>query len=394
MYCIDQSSDEPIMLINSFIGFDEEDGQGVDGAEFQRELLYLDTLGKKRIQVWINSLGGSMIDGYNIASAILKTKTPVDTYNVGLAASMAGVIFMCGRNRVMMDYAQFMMHPVQNAVDKKLIKSFTDSASSLLSSKSDITQEQVSELMNETTWLNAEQCLAKGFCTEIEKVANVNKKRMSTANVENFLKEASLITNKLIQPKTIIKMENNFTKVTMRLKLNDAARQEDVVAEIDKIENRANELETQLSDLTIDAQNKATKSQEQLDKMKATIDKLTAEYEKATNDLKDANDKLEAVATDAANAAALAAETEAKNAIEGFAKAGRIKNDATTILEWTGTAKAIGIDKVKSMIEALPLNKEAVKITEGVTNALDEGALPTTAIGLAVKNKLKREGKL
>jgi len=105
IYCIDQNSDEPIMLINTHIGFDEADGMGIDGALFQKELLFLDTLGKKRIQVWINCVGGIVMDGYNIGSAILKTKTPVDTYNVGIAASIAGVLFMCGRNRVMMDYA-------------------------------------------------------------------------------------------------------------------------------------------------------------------------------------------------------------------------------------------------------------------------------------------------
>ena len=119
IYCIDENIDEPIMLINTHIGFDEENGQGIDGAQFQRELLYLDGLGKKRIQVWINSIGGVVMDGYNIASAILKTKTPVDTYNVGMSASIAGVIFMCGRNRIMLDYAQFMMHPASGTKDKK-----------------------------------------------------------------------------------------------------------------------------------------------------------------------------------------------------------------------------------------------------------------------------------
>ena len=59
------------MLINTHIGFDETDGMGVDGAQFQRELLYLDSLGKKRIQVWINSIGGSVMEGYNIELAIL-----------------------------------------------------------------------------------------------------------------------------------------------------------------------------------------------------------------------------------------------------------------------------------------------------------------------------------
>ena len=87
-YTIDIDSDEPIMLINKHIGFDLDEGQGIDGSLFQEELLKLDSLGKKRIQVWINSPGGVVMDGYNIFNAILKSKTKVDTYNVGIAASI------------------------------------------------------------------------------------------------------------------------------------------------------------------------------------------------------------------------------------------------------------------------------------------------------------------
>ena len=63
IYTQNSDSDEPILLIDGHIGFDEEDGQGVDGGQVLRELLYLDTLNKKRIQVWINSPGGVVMDG-------------------------------------------------------------------------------------------------------------------------------------------------------------------------------------------------------------------------------------------------------------------------------------------------------------------------------------------
>jgi ATP-dependent Clp protease protease subunit len=60
---------------------------------------------KKRIQVWINSPGGDVDDGYNIYNAMLKTKTKVDTHCYGMAASMAGAIFQAGHRRTMADYA-------------------------------------------------------------------------------------------------------------------------------------------------------------------------------------------------------------------------------------------------------------------------------------------------
>ena len=45
-YFIDQNVDEPIMLIDKHIGNNEEDGEGILGAEFSRELLFLYSLGK------------------------------------------------------------------------------------------------------------------------------------------------------------------------------------------------------------------------------------------------------------------------------------------------------------------------------------------------------------
>ena len=83
-------------------------------------------------------------------------------------------------------------------------------------------------------------------------------------------------------------------------------------------------------------------------------------------------------------------EEKAKNMVEGFAKAGRIKNEATVMLKWTNLAKS-DFDGTKAMIEELPLNKAAVVIP--TENVIPEGSLPTTAMGLAVRNKLARQGK-
>lgn len=328
IYCIDETLDEPIMLINKHIGFNDDEGMGIDGDLFQKELLYLDTLGKKRIQVWINSIGGVVIDGYSIGSTILKTKTPVDTYNVGIAASIAGAIFMCGRNRVMMDFAQFMMHPVSGAMDKKSAKSFEDSISTLLSAKSNMTQEEVSELMSETTWLNADQCLEKGICTEIEKTANVNKKRLSTANIDNFLREANLITNKFLNTKN----KKSMLKVTNKLGLNDDANEESILKAIQEIENKA-----------------MTAKEKMQAEMDALKEKMDADN-KAYDELKA---KFEATKDDAC-----------KNMVTGFAKLGKIANDEAIINKWTALASN-DFDGTKELLESLPVNKVANKIETG-----------------------------
>ena len=121
------------------------------------------------------------------------------------------------------------------------------------------------------------------------------------------------------------------------------------------------------------------------------MDKFKAAYEKAKKDFEDCKEKLDAMTKDKKDAEDKAEEDKVKNMVEGFAKIGRIKNDATTILDWTSTAKSLGFEKVKNMIEALPLNKVANTLVEPMTPK--EGGIPATAAGYAARNRLKRNNK-
>lgn len=315
IYCVNEYSDEPIMLINSHIGIDPDEGMGIDSAIFQRELLYLDSLGKKRIQVWINSIGGVIVDGYNIISAILNTKTPVDTYNVGLSASIAGVIFMCGRERYMNDYALFMTHPPQGSSNSKVKDFLQDSLTTLLSAKSDITKEMVNELMMLDTFLNAQGCKEKGFCTEIKNTNEMNLKEET--NHFLILEKANLITNKLlIKPKTML-------KVTNKLGLVDGANEEAVLEAISKMQNR---FETEKEGLKTE-----------LEAVKTEKNSLALEVE----DLKN-NALIE----------------KCTNLVTGFAKDGKIKDEPETVEKWVNFAK-IDFQGTQEILEGLPINKTA-----------------------------------
>ena len=155
------------MLINKHIGFDETEGMGVEGGAFQLELLQLDSLKKKRIQVWINSTGGIVTDGYNIYSAILKSKTPVDTYCMGAAASIAGVIFQAGRKRIMADYAWLMYHNPFGSTNDAVIKTMRESIISMIETRCGMTEKQVSDMMNRTTFIQSDEALQMKLCDEI-----------------------------------------------------------------------------------------------------------------------------------------------------------------------------------------------------------------------------------
>lgn len=378
MYCIDLNSEEPIMLINQHIGMDADEGMGINGAEFQRELLMLDSMGKKRIQIWINSPGGVVLDGYNIFNAIIKSKTPVDTYNVGIASSIAGVIFMAGRKRIMADYSSLMIHPPHGGDDRKQMEAITESLVTMLSAKSNMSDVEVKYLMDRTTWINSAECFAKGFCTDIEITSDSNKKRMpQTTNVMEMWKVANSINNQKKINNTVM------TKVTNKLGLNDAATEENIVSAISKMQNKIEE-----------AEDKAKEMENAFNKSKNDFDADMDNMKKDMNSKKEAFDKLQSeynnMCEDKVESEKEAAKDKAKNMIEGYAKTGRIKNDEATIAKWTNIA-LVDFANAEELLKELPLNKVANSITEVVGTAT---ATETNAMSLAVKNKLKREGKI
>lgn len=204
-YVVDPLADEPIMLLNKHIGYNSEDGQGIDGAEFQSELLRLDSMGKKRIQVWINSAGGLVVDGFAIYHAILKSKTKVDTYNTGLAASIAAVIFQGGHRRIMADYSILMYHNPYIPGDKDHKSNMLDKmteAVNIMTARSGMSKSAVEAMMKKETFLTAADSLANGLCDEVEASSDFNSKW-----VQSFV---NAYDRRLIQPKEALRVFNAY----------------------------------------------------------------------------------------------------------------------------------------------------------------------------------------
>lgn len=65
---------------------------------------------RKPIILYINSPGGSVVDGYGVIDTILLSETPVYTVNVALCASMGFLIYLAGVRRYSMPHSEFLMH--------------------------------------------------------------------------------------------------------------------------------------------------------------------------------------------------------------------------------------------------------------------------------------------
>lgn len=71
---------------------------------------------RKPITLYINSVGGSVSDGWGLIDAIITSKTPVYTVNLALCASMAFLVYIAGHKRFSMPHAEFLMHDGMSGV--------------------------------------------------------------------------------------------------------------------------------------------------------------------------------------------------------------------------------------------------------------------------------------
>lgn len=350
-YTLDYLADEPIMLIDKHIGIDEMGVAGIIGDEFANELLALDSMGKKRIQVWINSVGGSVIDGMSIYNAILRTKTKVDTYNVGVAASTAGWLFLAGRKRYMNDYAIFMMHKPTGSGSG--LEAFENSITTMIANRCHKSYDEISDMMEKETWLDAAQCMEYGMCDEISDSGGMNKRRLTAMAVSDAWAYSNKILNRSLNKNTMI-------KVTNKLGLVADANEDSIVDAITGIENKANEYKNNME--LAEKENEA---------LKARIQEL--ENEKAMQAAAVVEEKAEAFATQAA------ADGKIENTAEAITA---LKNQL--VKDFDGT---------KAIIEAIPMNKAAVKIEKTVDTSVQP--VETTAVQYMAKvlNNLKNKNK-
>ncbi len=299
IYTVGVDTDEPIMLIDKHIGFDAKDGVGIMGSQFQKELLFLDTLKKKRIQVWINSPGGIVMDGYDICNSIMRTKTKVDTYCYGLAASIAGIIFLTGRTKYMTDYGMLMVHeayeedPEGNKTISESTKKMNDSIVAIITARTGIEEGKIKGMMSAETWLSATEAKEMGMCDVIESSAEINVPRVKKGETVQAMWQAfQPVFNKVKNLNKPIFMKN----VANKLGLNAEASEESILKVVSdlQVKNSADE-------------EKVKKAEEEMDAMKAKMAEDEEKYK-----------KMEAEASEA-KAAIATAEASAKAATESEA---------------------------------------------------------------------------
>ncbi len=83
----------------------------INQTDLERRLSIVDYV-PQPIQMYINSGGGAVTDGFAIISAMEISETPIITYGMGLVASMALAIFVAGDIRIASRFTRFMYHSI------------------------------------------------------------------------------------------------------------------------------------------------------------------------------------------------------------------------------------------------------------------------------------------
>lgn len=132
----------------------------------------------KRINIYVNSYGGSVFEGTAIYSQLRRHPAEKVVYVDGFACSIASVIAMAGDKVVMPSNTMMMIHDAWNVVygNARQLRKAADDLDTIMEgnrqayldkSKGKISEDKLKELLEAETWLTAQQCLEYGFCDEV-----------------------------------------------------------------------------------------------------------------------------------------------------------------------------------------------------------------------------------
>lgn len=144
------------------------------------QLLYLDSVDNRDINIYINSPGGDCYSGLELCSTMDFIKSNVRTTVLGMAASMGAVIASNGEKgkRSMLPYSRFMIHQpssysgrikfTDQRIELEELEKTRNDLYEVLSRNSNNSMEKIIELCeNGDKWLRADEAISLGFIDNV-----------------------------------------------------------------------------------------------------------------------------------------------------------------------------------------------------------------------------------
>lgn len=167
----------------------------IDPKSFTAELKKYDG---KDLTVWINSYGGDTVAASLMYTQLMNHKGGVNVIIDGIAASAASVIAMAGGRVSMSPTALMMIHnpalgtygdhnEMQKAIE--ILGQVKESIINAYEIKTGLSREEISKLMDDETWMSANEAKNMGFCDEVLTASDesvIDKLKAANIAVYNF----------------------------------------------------------------------------------------------------------------------------------------------------------------------------------------------------------------
>ena len=321
------------LLIMDYIG-----NEGLTANDFTQKLIEAESEGVKKFKVKINSLGGDVFEGIGIYNAL--AERDVITCIEGMAASAASFVAMAGKKRIIYDNSFLMIHNPSvggwgdadyfERVQKNL-KMIKDAIMKAYS-RTGLKEEEIAKMMDDETWMSAEEAFAKNFVDEIIQ-SNQNPVNKHFAMIRYY--------------NTISKQDER--KVNAMLKIQNAlglpgANEDELVNSIAALKKSKQDSDKELADLKL--KNQATEqSLADLKKEKEELDKKlkTAEDKEQTAAAEKEDAELEAILNQAEKdgklVPAMVEKKEQKDALKAILKTNKKYFDLMPVVGPIGSPK-------------------------------------------------------
>ncbi len=217
--------------------FDEIGTFGLTAQSFIEEIKsYKDT----PMSLHINCVGGDVFEGMAIYNVLKKRTARTTVYIEGIAASMGSVIALAGDEVVMAENSLFMIHNAWGGAmgeateirkTAALLDKISGEIADIYTKKTNLPYNRVKEMMDEETWLSADEAFNLGFIDSISDAIKVAAKY----DVSKFKN----ITDKEIQNKLSVNLKSK--KMTEELKNWFNAKVEEIITKV----KASNESETE-----------------------------------------------------------------------------------------------------------------------------------------------------
>ena len=155
-------------------------GDSVTLADFKAE--FDQVRDKAEIRVLVNSPGGDVWDGMGIYNLLSGVRQKVTVEVLGMAASIASIIALAGKELVMGAGSFYMIHnPITFAAggsgDLRKIADLLDTVRGqmvgIYSQRTALSTEELESAMDEETWYTAEQAVESGFASSVADYGDV-----------------------------------------------------------------------------------------------------------------------------------------------------------------------------------------------------------------------------